>query len=517
VTADADEMFEPQDSDEHQGTRWVTKREMDGMDLHPDFANEVKHQLHLAVVRQGAWTHPGPRPAFPFTGDETREELNTPEADKKMKDHYEAKHAWLGKMHYGLTMGHIEPQEAADAGVHDLDTRSFKDLPQKPLYHATVAKDKVLSDGLKSGREVGHYGLGYLGGGGDEISVTENPHYAHVIAQTLREAHDVATGKTSTEDLLREADENHVGQAVRKGYETQKGPIEHLRTGIVRRHSMGLYTREMMHDEDGQSWEPDTECPTHPGGIHNEDGDRHQCWRRSMGEDEKADKRLALFNTLLWHHPKKENPVGTFMADNLRKIKRDQIGVVEVHPKPGVRGHYVPAEEEWRTWTGDAFGKPREHAMESTAGMKGNLPEGLTFHPEVEDTGDFKFENGEVAPSQRAHVIRARIPGHTSTQDVGTIEWTHDGQGGPRCMSSTCGHEASVGNIWVHPRWQRRGIATALFQKARAIAPGLSHSDVREPEGEAWVKALPTELGGEGGPHGKRTKNPPVIGAVSGS
>lgn len=49
--------------------------------------------------------------------------------------------------------------------------------------------------------------------------------------------------------------------------------------------------------------------------------------------------------------------------------------------------------------------------------------------------------------------------------------------------------ERVVGDIDVHPNFQRRGIATAMWNYAKAQGFNPKHSPQRTPEGTAWAKS----------------------------
>jgi ribosomal protein S18 acetylase RimI-like enzyme/8-oxo-dGTP pyrophosphatase MutT (NUDIX family) len=78
------------------------------------------------------------------------------------------------------------------------------------------------------------------------------------------------------------------------------------------------------------------------------------------------------------------------------------------------------------------------------------------------------------------HLLKAQLAeGHDLTE-VGHIRWlTKDYKRPP-------GKKGEITYVFVHPRFQRRGIATELLRKARLIDPDVHHSDVLTDDGTAW-------------------------------
>ena len=107
------------------------------------------------------------------------------------------------------------------------------------------------------------------------------------------------------------------------------------------------------------------------------------------------------------------------------------------------------------------FGGP----IQKRAGANGNLPEGLTFHHE------------QVMDGKLHHMI-ARHPDAPHQEmwgnHVGRITWwSSDGE---------------VSNLHVEPQYQRRGVATELWNRAKAVQPDLKHSEEQTEEGAAWAR-----------------------------
>lgn len=126
------------------------------------------------------------------------------------------------------------------------------------------------------------------------------------------------------------------------------------------------------------------------------------------------------------------------------------------------------AEEYVRT---DRHGNPMTQRRSSkTAGSrsaaKASLPAGITYTP---------IADGE------SHGLVVEHPEHGT---LGMISW-----GRP-------GHflEDEITHIEVHPAWQRRGLATQMWNRARAIRPNLMHTDNRTRAGHAWARSVTPEV-----------------------
>lgn len=123
-----------------------------------------------------------------------------------------------------------------------------------------------------------------------------------------------------------------------------------------------------------------------------------------------------------------------------------------------------------RGWDRDAAVRIGEgRGRHVTAGRNGDLPEDLYYeHRTNRHTGD--------------HVLIAH---HPDAQDedaynkyVGHISWFGD--------------DGEIAGVSVHDDWQRRGVATELFRRAREIQPEVHHAppEMRTPHGERWIRSL---------------------------
>jgi GNAT superfamily N-acetyltransferase len=79
------------------------------------------------------------------------------------------------------------------------------------------------------------------------------------------------------------------------------------------------------------------------------------------------------------------------------------------------------------------------------------------------------FEHDELGDGQ---VLNAYWP---DGSHAGQIDWGPDGE---------------VNGILVLPKNQRKGVGTALWQKAKEIDPNIHHSTAQSEAGSAWARAV---------------------------
>jgi GNAT superfamily N-acetyltransferase len=112
-----------------------------------------------------------------------------------------------------------------------------------------------------------------------------------------------------------------------------------------------------------------------------------------------------------------------------------------------------------------------------TAGQRGALPEGLRFqhHPE-----GFEPFPDVIMPTVNVSSAWPTVSAWDGDRMIGHIQWDGD-------------HPRKKGQIWdlrVHPDYQRRGVATALFDwTTDKIEPNLQHSTNLSDEGRAFAEA----------------------------
>ena len=321
----------------------------------------------------GGWADPGAKPeaSLPpgFDAMTTDQQMDVFRANRLARD------AWDRTIAYGVATGKIAPEEAFARGWSPSLPRGQDSIGPLPdtMYHATVAMDSVLENGLKTQDELVAAGLkstGLGGGTSDTISLTTDKGFADRIAETIVESHDVATGKIGVSDLVGRAQaggfiEGDAG--LRALYETLNGPGSY---DLVQKDQtrVNSYTEGFpgamiaSHDEMVKAfgdlgWTPAPDAGHVTGG----DGqDRYTAWLRPSTPDEQVADRFSLYRSFLAAQSASGGPTDpVFWSPDPKyyaNIDPSQVGVVEAHPVPGAVGYYVgPAEAEWRTWSGDAL------------------------------------------------------------------------------------------------------------------------------------------------------------------
>lgn len=142
-----------------------------------------------------------------------------------------------------------------------------------------------------------------------------------------------------------------------------------------------------------------------------------------------------------------------------------------------------PEDRGGSFYTTDPIPPEAFHTASRTA-MPAPTPHGMTTKPfgrgdEISQHITTKDPTGWPAGPG----VAAFLPGHPGP--VGYIDWHVDGDinEGPHGFAQP----NEVHMIEVHPDYQRHGVATALYDHARALNPDLRHSKDKTPEGESWV------------------------------
>lgn len=69
---------------------------------------------------------------------------------------------------------------------------------------------------------------------------------------------------------------------------------------------------------------------------------------------------------------------------------------------------------------------------------------------------------------------------------------------GLQVMSRT-GEVGTVANVYCHPDWRRKGMATELLEEARRTFDALEFSEDRSADGKAWIVLLQEDTPAESG------------------
>jgi len=118
------------------------------------------------------------------------------------------------------------------------------------------------------------------------------------------------------------------------------------------------------------------------------------------------------------------------------------------------------------------------HGSLRIAGLHGDLPENITFqhHP-----AGFEPFPDVIQPNVPVSSSYPTVSAHDGDRMIGHIQWRDDGH--PR-------RDNEIWDLRVHPDYQRRGVATALFDwTTDKINPDLKHSNNLSDEGRAFAEA----------------------------
>lgn len=277
------------------------------------------------------------------------EKLSDEEQAKVFAKMRNARREWDNSAMAAISEGRLSPEDAAERGMDKSDAEKMKPMPEDtPLYHVTVAADKVDAEGLRTRRQRGSTSGEGLGGGPDDvISLTSSKRVAEGIRDGLLEVKDVLNGKISTEDLLKEADAGGWGGEVRDQLASYYGKDSPFLNGI-KIDSGFPRTKEDM----GDGWAPYGQEFT-PGSNH------YTHWQKPMTS---AERKEVSFNVYKYNSLYREKHTGKYDPyfafgdlEALASMKPENIKVYEVKPVPGARAEVVAGPEaEYRIYSGKA-------------------------------------------------------------------------------------------------------------------------------------------------------------------
>jgi len=133
--------------------------------------------------------------------------------------------------------------------------------------------------------------------------------------------------------------------------------------------------------------------------------------------------------------------------------------------------HHSP----WKSDLGEAWSS---YEKSRHAGLHGDLPESITFqhHP-----AGFEPFPDVIQPNVPVSNSYPTVSAHDGDKMIGHLQWRDDGH--PR-------RDNEIWDLRVHPDYQRRGVATALFDwTTDKINPDLKHSNNLSDEGRAFAEA----------------------------
>lgn len=350
-----------------------------GMAEHSVYTSDPIPAKH---IRRIAAIDIGPKPEFVSPPEDADDDAFSAHMDRQRK----IKNDWTRKIRHGLSMGHITPEHAKSLGHyfngHETDNRGepkWGPLPHT-LYHVTTNLPAVREHGLKTRDELGQgRGLGLGGGESDTISYTADPEVAKTIHHSLGEFHDVLNGRKTPQHMLDEAKRGEgaerpfhkdlIGYWKSGWHEGEELPsgLQDVLHGRESKHDFMGNTLEEFQAKHGNEWQPHPNSnprQTPKGMIHN------QFTRPATPEEhrENAASMYKIFSAYREHAGGRMDPL-FFGSDleGLAKTKREDHGIVKVHPKPGAQGYQMGALGEWRSTTGDNVEVDKSHDPRTAA------------------------------------------------------------------------------------------------------------------------------------------------------
>lgn len=406
------------------------------------------------------------------------------------------RHQWRNDVRRSLSMGETSPEHAQELGYsglgHDQSNGalSWKPLP-KTLYHVTTNVPAVHQQGLKSRAELAQqFGKGLGGGEDDTISYTDEPQAARNILHSVKEFHNVVTGKTTPQNLW---DSAARGEGTSRPFHTDIAnyydsawkpgdpiPRELDATLHGMKIKQGLASQDEM-DAKEPGWLP------HPDSdALGANGKLHTLWQRDASPEERREdaanlyKRFSAFREGAGGHPDPlffSTDLAGFAATNPA-----EHGIVKAHPKPGAQGYQLGSLGEWRTTTGQNVDVDRSHDpktaaatihyMRNNSGMR-NVP---GFSQDVEPWGKYLTE-------QDPHVPPPEGWEHGDVTFANPLHIEHDGGAWKQRLSQQ--HGGLTG----------QALSNALMDKGHDGV--ITHDkygigeivDLRPPEGDRYVTA----------------------------
>jgi hypothetical protein len=284
--------------------------------------------------------------------------------------------AWKQEVRRALSRGELTQAEAEALGFyvggHAQDS-GWQPLPDN-LYHVTTAWTEVDAHGLKSRDELNQSrGKGLGGGESDTISFTTDIDIANQIKAAMLEAHQVATGNKTIEDMISEAKEGGFYEKMLDYWNGKDDLLQKLIAGPRERTKhIGLawgetppdgdhtkrprysYTPEQISEMVGHDdWEPTRTL------THKETGQEAiVSVKYTETQDEWREAVFDVYKTFAAYRAWNGGPMDPlfFSSDvaGLAAIDPDEIAIIHVRPKPGAQGYQLSALGEWRTVDGSA-------------------------------------------------------------------------------------------------------------------------------------------------------------------
>jgi predicted ABC-type ATPase len=311
--------------------------------------------------------------AWAMSRDEYTGGWKPDETDDQRQERRDKEQVWEQKTLAAVSEGKLDPAmaEARGAGLN-VSGKVFQPLPDVPLYHVTTAADAVIADGLKSRFEL-NMGQGTGLGGGDDksISFAADPKIGGEIRDAMLEAHDVANGKISVQDMLDQAAKGegtpspYLTNTVRWGSANLAGspdwnpgdPYPMGLDALIHGNELSPTKFGGYSEEDMPGWTPRKDSYSWMGG----DGKmRYNTFERPMSAEQLRSDTFDFYKTFSAVREDaggRLNPL--FFSSDLKAFAatpKDQIQLLEFKKQPGAMGVSLSAGGlgEWRTYSGKA-------------------------------------------------------------------------------------------------------------------------------------------------------------------
>ena len=295
-------------------------------------------------------------------------------------------------------MGEIPSERTlrAEQGIYDSAPRQTnpymlgggRELGPAPeqSYHTTYNRDKILDEGLKTGREAGATGLG---GTSDMVSVTGDPDVAEGIAASFREVNELLNmplDRAVTRMMMEARQGTSASKPYTGGWDHADNiPLQQAHRGKIQKVS------------------PVDEVPEGVEIMSTQNFGRDAVYYVDAADDPDAaaEYLLELYKGFSMSRDLAGGPMDPLYfgsdAIALRDLDPGQIDVLTVRPRnKDVVGEKVSSMGEWRTWSGrglDATSEPEFTDIQRLTGdepsrlggLRGDgVPDEFTPHPDAQ-------------------------------------------------------------------------------------------------------------------------------------
>jgi hypothetical protein len=346
-----------------------------------------------------------------------------------------------------ITDGRIDQAEARKLGFFTSGGEEYKALPPT-LYHVTTAYDRVQEEGLRTREEHGR-NIGIGGGSSNTISLTTDAKLAEGYFSSVTDAHEFMAGKRSVEDLL-----SHAKAGEGAGGEWYSNLVEtYQRESRDSIDGMPIRLYDAIHGT--ETWAVDESLRGHPelrkimafwganaaDTVPVRDGTFMQ---RTVNAEQRLNQKAELLNRWLFWREQAGGPHNpAFFTNNWEQFAAQPsatIRLLEVAPRPGAQGYYLPGESEFRVHSGTVLpvrrvlkewneeDHPRGETVEGT--NKGSFaPRNVGFvSPNIDENVDFTEAAGRVQSQRTKLLLQANddidaLYGTGTNETVGVGAW----------------------------------------------------------------------------------------------